>query len=818
MTTPEDWQSIQAHFDRLCDLAPSDQQAELDRLALPGDSRTRIEQLLAFDGGVDLDLFAGDVGRMARELEESSLVGTRVGAYRLVRLLGEGGMGDVYLAERTDGRFDSLVAVKFLATRDLRGQRLFDRERRILARLNHPAIARMIDAGEHDCYGAYIVMEYVDGLALNRFIQQTGSTALGVIGWICRAAEAVAYAHQNLVLHRDLKPDHLMVTPANALKVLDFGVAALVDQETTVDHATARDSFTPRYAAPEQLLGQPATTRTDVYALALMLFEMLAGGDNPFGNDPQRLVGRKLAAEQDPLPQVPQLSRRQQRDLACIVEKALALDPAERYSGPGPFAADLEAVCANRPIALRRPSSFELGVLWLQKNRLAGAAVLIALVALVGAAVTATAFGHRARIERDQALLEAAKAREIASFLESIFETSSPGIDKGPDVLARDLLDLGRERIAAELSGHPEVAAALELSMARSYLNLGMYDEALTLLETDRPGIARALADERRVLSARLDNLAGRYENSLERLADPAISPAGPNQQAEAEVARAVAYMNLGDIDSSERAAKRIMQLADDTPEGLELKLTARSLHGAIVFQRGDYANAQKIYEESHRLTVQRYGEISDRAGLALHNLGGVAFMAGDLETAVATYEDAIRVYEKFFGTDNRAVAMSLRSLGLSYRRLGRSDDAEAKLRRSMVALEAWNGRESVMFQEAALQLLELLLLTGRREDMLLLLRGLPDLAESEGPGDLTTACRLRRLRQVFDALAPDAANCIESQPVAAYNRAFDRYIDLVARVERGIGGVEPARAAALNMATDLIPPDPLLVAAIKRL
>lgn len=818
MTTSKDWGPIQAIFDQLCDLPPLDQQMELDRLDLNGDIRTRIEQLLRFDGGVDLDLLVGDVGRIARELEESNLIGTVVGAYRLTRLLGEGGMGDVYLAERIDGRFDSLVAVKFLVNRGIRGQLLFDRERRILARLNHPAIARMIDAGEHDCFGAYIVMEYVDGLPLNRFAAKTGPAVLEVIGRICRAAEAVAYAHQNLVLHRDLKPDHLMITPDGALKVLDFGVAALVDQDPTAGQATVRDSFTPRYAAPEQLLGQTATTRTDVYALALILFELLADGDNPFGSDAEQMVARKLGAEQDRLPVVRQLSRRQQLDLACIVEKALALEPAERYAGPGLFAADLEAVCADRPIALRPPSSYELFARWQKKNRLAGAAMLIAVLALVGGATAATWFGYRAQAERDAAVVETAKAREIASFLESIFRSSSPGIDRGPDVLARDLLEGGRERIGKELTEQPEVAAALELAMARSYLNLGLYDEALSLLASDRPGIAPALAGERQLLSARLDNLAGRYDAALRRLDGAWPKVLQPNQLAEAEVARTIARLNLGQTDAAERAAMRVIDIADDTPEGLDLKLTARSLQGAVVFQRGDYAAGQRIYTEIHLLTLQRYGETSDRAGLALHNLAGVAFMAGDLEAAVATYEEAVRIYTDFFGADNRAVAMSLRSLGLSYRRLGRWQNAEAALRRSMAAFEAWNGRESAIFQEAALQLFEVLLLTGRDDEMLLRLRELPALVKGDGPTDQATACRLLRLRQVYDGVAADSTSCIESLSVGDYTRAFDLFLGVIASAADNAGEVEAARAGALSMAVELVPPDPLLVAAIEGL
>ncbi len=818
MITPEDWQSIQAHFNRLCNLAPPDQKADLDRLALPGPIHEQLELLLASDGGLDLDAFAGEVGRLALELDESSLVGTSVGTYRLVSLLGAGGMGDVYLAERIDGRFDARVAIKFLTAGGVRGQRLFDRERRIQARLNHPAIARMIDAGEHDRCGAYLVMEYVDGRPLNRFVEEERATPMHIIGWICRAAEAVAYAHQNLVLHRDLKPDHLMVTLDGALKVLDFGVAALLDQEPSINQATARDSFTPRYAAPEQLLGQPATTRTDVYALALILFELLAQGVNPFGNDSEQLIARKLGGRQDPLPAVPHLNRRRQTDLACIIEKGLALDPAERYAGPAAFAADLDAVCADRPIALRPPSALELCGRWLSKNRLAGTAILFAIFALLGGAATATWFGHRAQAERDAAMLEAAKAREVAAFLESIFETSSPGMDKGPDMLARDLLVGGRERIATELFEHPEIAATLELSIARSYLNLGMYDEALAVLQTDRPGIPPALDGERRLLSVRLDNLAGRYAVALQRLSGNWSMRLEPNSRAAAEVARSMARLNLGEHEPAERAAMRVMDLADDTPEGLDLKLAARTLQGAVAFDRGDYAAAQRIYSEIHRLTLERHGEISDRTGLALHNLAGLAFMAGDLEAAARSYRDAIRTYMAYFGAENRAVAMSLRSLGLTYRRLGHAADAETTLRGAMAAAENWNGRESALYQEAALQLMEVLILQDRRAEMLSLLRELPALAEGDSLNHREVACRLQRLREIFDRDKAGSDTCLEDLEVADYVNAFDRFLLARATSLRHPELLEQMRAEAIQRASALVPPDPMLVAALERL
>lgn len=813
--TPADWELVRRHFEALCDLAPQAQALALARLSVSNEVRAEIEQLLACDGVADLDEFASRIGLLARAMDGSERVGLVIGAYRLIRPLGEGGMGEVFLAERADGRFEGQVAIKFLAALGPRNQRLFDRERRILARLKHPDIAHMIDAGEHPRLGAYLVLEYVDGLALDRFLEQRSIPPMEVLAWLSRAACAVAFAHQNLILHRDLKPEHLMVTADGQLKVLDFGVAALINPHSESTGSTVRPSFTPRYAAPEQLLDQDSTTRTDVYALGLILYQLLSKGASPFGDDPQRLNERKLAGQADPLRPVAGLRPRQNRDLRAVIDKALARQPEQRYPGPADLAADLDAIAEDRTTAVRRASLAELAWRWLQCHRLAGTALLVAVLALLGGAGFSAWFAHQAQLDRDAALQEARKSSEIARFLESIFETASPGIERGPDLRARDLLEHGRQRIASELADEPVVAASLELSMARSYLNLGLYGDGLVLLQSERAGLPSELHAERQLLAARLLALDGDYEQSLAQLALVDLSALAPNTRAHAEVLRATAHINLGQVELAEHAAQAGLAVADDSDKGLEIRLSAQNMLGAVAFGRADYAAAKSIYADIHQLSRQRHGEINDMTGMALNNLGTVALMSGDLDTALAAYRDAVMTFEQYFGVDNRAMALALRGLGLTYRRRGQIELAEASFQRAAAALAEWNGVESLLYQEVVLQLLELMALLGRHDDMLALIAGLPPADVPGGLDSRAVVCRLDRLQQIFGGHAAADPGCMARSDLPAYVQAFELYLQALEAEAGPPQGLAEARAAAALAVSAMVPADPLLSGAV---
>ncbi len=815
---PKSWAEVERLFEAISSLPLDQQRVALKNSAVSEEVRSQVAELVAFDGRIDLDQWGKSVQRLASQVERAQQVGAQVGAWRLIESLGEGGMGQVFLAERCDGRFEAQVAIKFVTARGGHDLELFDRERRLLARLNHPGIARLIDAGEDEQLGAYLVMEYVQGQPLSETARERRMDVLEIARWMSQVADIVAYAHQSLVLHRDLKPEHVLIDQQGDLKILDFGVAALLLPEQATPDPGVPTSFTPRYAAPEQLLNQTATTHTDVYALGLMLYELLSDGRSPFGEDREALVERKIRGQAEVLGTVPGLRPVAQQDLRAIIARAIALDPNQRYASPADLSADLRALSEDRAIGIRAPSRLQSAQRWLRHNRLAGAAMAMAGLAMMGGTVVSAWFGRQARIERDVAVVEATKAREIASFLESVFQASTPGLEKGPDVRARDLLEAGHERIGRELTGQPEVAAALELAIARSFLSLGLYQDALALLGQARPDVPAALLVDKRLLSARLNLLAGQYQAALELL-DPAwLAALEGNTLANARNLQATALINLGSTAEAEQAARAGWANADSTDAGLELALVAQGLLGAIAFSRQDYPAARAAYDKIHTLNRARHGPVHEETAQALHNLAGVLFMSGDLAGATQTYEHALETKRAYYGVDNRSVAMTLRSLGLSYRREGRAMDAERTLREAVAALQSWNEPTSAVYQEAIAQLLELLALQERSGEITELLLKLPPARYRNGVQEKQIHCRIERFRASYtDGYLPDdrCADPVSGPPAIM---AFDLFLEARRSNAAGAASAAADRQAAIEAASQLTPPDPMLRQAIEKL
>jgi serine/threonine-protein kinase len=816
--TAEDWSGIQAHFDALCDLPEAEQRSRLAALELSPEARRRLELLLAFDQPEELDSIARSVGRLARDVDRAGAVGQQIGPYRIRRALGEGGMGDVYLAERNDGRFEARVAIKFLAIRGLRGRKLFDRERQILARLDHPAIARILDAGEHPELGAYLVMEYVDGAAIHTAAKQHTIDPTGLIDLLCQAADAVAHAHQNLVLHRDLKPDHLLITPGGQIKVLDFGVAALLAEDSETAEQTGHSAYTPRYAAPEQLLHQATTTRTDVYALGLVLYELLSGGSSPFGEDRDRLSENKLAGQCAALPPLAGLQRRQRLDMDAILQRCLARLPQDRYAGPGELAADLRAVLDDQPISVRRPGSFELIGRWLNRHRLAGAAISVAVLAITGGSTAAMLFAQNARIERNVAIQEAEKAQAITAFLEGIFTTATPGRDQGPDTPVRELLARGSERLADDLAGQPEATAYLELAIARSYMFLGLYDEAFALL-ADADAGAPDTRRNRTLVAARIDNLRGRYRDALARLERIQDDDLSRNQRAELELRRANALVNLEQIEPARRAALQAIELGDDSEAGLDLRTSGQNMLGVLAYNRGEFEQARQLFSDMLELRIRQFGEVHGTTAMNLFNLGSVSLAMSDPDTALGYFERALAAFEALFGVENRTVAMSHRALGITRQRMSDAASAERSLNDALRIYETWGGRDNPTWREAALKLVELHLMLDRRDAAESLLLELPEGRADEPPQEQLISCRIQRLRQLLDLAPPaEGEDCSEGRTLPDFSLALEHYLRARWHGRNDPTAFGQAHAAGLEVLERLRPAEPLLAAAYRRL
>ena len=408
--------------------------------------------------------------------------GARVGPYLLGERLGEGGTSVVFAAERQDGHPVHRVALKLLKRSQLESQAVerFRIEGRILARLDHPNVARIYDAGSTDAGIPYLVMERVDGRRIDVFCREEGLAAGDRIALFLQVLEAVAFAHRYLVIHRDLKPGNVLVTDGGVPKLLDFGIAKLLEPEPDAADLT-RTSFqpmTPQYASPEQLAGEPVTTAADVYSLGLVLFELLAGVPPYRLERASAATVARLASGTMEVPRPSQALAEAgggsgveiRPDLDRVVRKALSGRPEDRYPSAEAFAADLRRYLGGFPVLAHGGSRLYHARRFVARHRLAVVATSAAVLLLVALTVgLASAVGALSR-ERDRVRAEAEVSDQVGAFLAGLFEAAEPAASRGAEVTAGRLLDLGAGRLAAEGGQRPEVRAALAAAIGKAYV------------------------------------------------------------------------------------------------------------------------------------------------------------------------------------------------------------------------------------------------------------------------------------------------------------------------------------------------------------
>ncbi|TWI13360.1 serine/threonine-protein kinase [Aerolutibacter ruishenii] len=488
----ERWQRLSPLLDALLELEPDARARRLDAL------RTEDAGLADELGSlIDLDENHADfLAEPALNLPTGPAPGALIGPYRLERLLGEGGMGQVWLAARADGLYQRRVALKLLrpglADTNLRVR--FTREREILARLTHPHIARLLDAGISQDNLPYLALEYVDGVPITDWCSEQHTPLDLRLQMFHQICDAVSHAHANLIVHRDLKPSNILVTPAGDVRLLDFGIAKLLDHDAPLVERTRTGvrAFTLHYAAPEQVRGEPVSTMTDVYSLGVLLYELFtdskpyrpprksdaAWEEAILSADPLRPSQALLRAAELHPGDAHGLRRRARTlvgDLDNIVLKALAKQPEQRYASVEALALDLRRHQLGRPVAARPDSVGYRLRKYLHRHRWA-----LATGSLV-AAVLVAALGLVAWQARE-AVREASRAQAIQDFMISVFETASAG-ESGQPLDVRGLLDASLQRGQRELARQPRARAELIGLVARLRIGLGDYDEARALLE-----------------------------------------------------------------------------------------------------------------------------------------------------------------------------------------------------------------------------------------------------------------------------------------------------------------------------------------------
>lgn len=525
--SPERWQQIQQVFDEAIELAPAAQAAFLRQLAEDDKGlHDEVADLIAADQAAGTFLGKEAAQRMAPLIVESDPdepEEERVGAYRIVSRIGRGGMGSVYLAERADGQFQQQVALKIirrgLDTEDILSRFLY--ERQILASLDHPNIARLYDGGMTTDGRPYFVMEYVDGVPIDQYCNTHRLTPQQRLGLFRTVGRAVQYAHQNMVIHRDLKPSNILVTQAGEVKLLDFGIAKLVDDEamplTRPQTTDGLRLMTPEYASPEQVRGLPVTTATDVYALGVLLYELLTGR-RPYeiAERVQREIERVILEEEPTRPSTAisrvapgtepaatttsplaptsitethavslnKLKKILSGDLDNIILKALKKEPERRYGTVDQLLGDVHNYLNGLPVSAHRDSLGYRTLKFVQRHKVGVAATsviaLLGIAVFVFSLVTASQAQQLAE-ERDRVALEAEKAERVQAFLISIFDVADPGKTDGQQVTAREILEQGVVRIEEELTEQPALKAELLDAMGEVYIMLSDYAQARAL-------------------------------------------------------------------------------------------------------------------------------------------------------------------------------------------------------------------------------------------------------------------------------------------------------------------------------------------------
>jgi eukaryotic-like serine/threonine-protein kinase len=772
---PQDWARLRGHFEALCELPQARQASALEALEEPPELVERLRQMLAADRDSAL---AEDVSGQAPSLHRAALasetgepaatrIGERLGGWRIVAEAGSGGMGHVYRALRDDGRYQAEAAIK-VVSRGMDAER-FRHEREVLARLQHPGIARLLDAGECEDGRPYLVMEFVDGAPIDRHCEQRALPAAERIGLVLAAARAVAFAHARAVLHRDLKPDNMLVAADGQVKLLDFGVAKLLDEAPEASRATVARFFTPHYAAPEQLAGEAATTATDVFSLAVVLYELVAGC-HPFAvrEDGHALSWKLLTGEAVPLrralarqPRPLRMAGSGLRDLEAVLDRALQRDPLRRYASMAAFADELEAVLEGRPV--QALSMGPIGRLWRwsRRHRLAAASLALGLLGMGLGLAAAIWQANEARLQRDVALVEAERARRIADFLSGVLREPNPGQARATDMSARELLDRSRERMAEELADDPSVRIELMQVLAETYRSLGHYDVALDLLQQ-----AIGISDGRS--AALVSDLGwvqlhkGLHGDGAETLAEAAALATEEGDApllVRALLRRSTALINLHRYDEADAAVSRAIALLQSAAEPDPVTLIeAKALLGNVAYYQGDLARAGAVFREELALREAMPGGDPRLIALALNNLASVLYSSGDFAAAEAAYHRSAAMARERYGGDHGSVGMALRGVGISLRKQVRGEEALGYLREAADIQSAWSGDTHVFALRTSMDALELALLLG--EPFGSEWPRLNAAVESLGD-DSADGCRLRLLL----ALATDASHASALRP-----------------------------------------------------
>jgi serine/threonine protein kinase/Tfp pilus assembly protein PilF len=615
-----------------------------------------------------------------KTLTSTGRVAQAIGPYHLLQKIGEGGMGEVWVAEQ-DKPIHRRVALKLIKTGMDTRQVIarFESEKQALAMMDHPAIAKVFDAGEAEDGRPYFVMEYVQGIPITAYCDQNRLTTQERLALFRHVCEGVQHAHQKAIIHRDLKPSNILVAIQDGVavpKIIDFGVAKATAQsltERTMYTELGMMVGTPEYMSPEQaeMSGQNVDTRTDVYSLGAILYELLVGA-LPF--DPKELrragydeIRRRIREEDPPKPSTrlstmgdasttqahnrrmerPALIRQIRGELDWITMKTLEKDRTRRYGSPSDLAADIDRYLHHQPVVACPPSTLYKTKKFVRRHRF-GVGVASAIAILLAAFTVTTAIqARRIARERDRANQEAKTSRQVSDFLVGLFEVTDPEEGRGRDISAREILDRGSQRVATELREQPAVRATMLNTMGKVYRNLGLYDKALDLVQ-------ESLNIRQKMFPEESEEVVG----SLSLLG--------------------VVKMDKGDFAAAETLMKQALEIQRKVlgPEHVAVAESLNNL-GSLRFEAGDWKGSEQYFREALAQFRKLLGSENLSTATTLNDLAMVLNYQEKYEESEALYRESLGIRRRLLGGDHPLIAQSVNNIAMLYVRQKKYSQAE---------------------------------------------------------------------------------------------------------------------------------------------
>lgn len=732
------WQRVRELFEQACELDPAERSAYLSKTcADEPDLQAEVESILAGSEASPTFLDTPAVQafpELSGGTEAPPIAGRRVGAYELVRLIASGGMGSVYLATRADRQYEKRVAIKLIKRHIVTPETLerFRLERQTLAGLQHPNIAALLDGGVTDDGLPYLVMEYIDGVPIDRYCDEHRLTVDERLELFRTVCSAVADAHRNLIVHRDLKPGNILVTTSGVPKLVDFGIAKALDPagatRTANVTATAERIMTPEYASPEQIRGKPITTAGDVYSLGVVLYELLTGHrpyrpksrmpheieravceDEPV--KPSTVVRRPPAAADDDQPHrtAPStqaicdarrlspdgLRRRLAGDLDAIVLKAMRKEPDRRYASVERLAEDIRRHRVGLPVTARSDTFRYRATRFIRRHRVPVAAAVAVVAALLAGIVATTRESRIANQARVVAQKQTRKAQRVNAFLNSMLASAQPA-EKGKDVTVREILDNAAREIDTGLRDEPEVEADVRMTLGTTYRELGYLDQAEThltaaleirhrLFGDPHPSVAETLNAQ-----GLLAKTMGRYDQAerlYRRALDMRRSLLGEDHADVAETMNnlGVLLKRKGQWDKAaelHRAALGIRRRLFG-PRHRDVATSMTNL-AAVLKHQARYDEAEQLYQEALDIFRDVLGADHYRVAVCQNNLALLLREIGAYARAEPLLRDALAIRRQVFGDEHVAVSTGLKNLALVLTDLGETGEAETLLREAL--------------------------------------------------------------------------------------------------------------------------------------